>query len=186
MYWTAECVEIVVILASTYHENKLAKFVTRRLLFGQERAVVVGALTNSFLLGNALTFGGTILRLDSYHALGKYFTFELALFKDHRLVVTGPYSIIRHPSYAGLILSIIGAFINAFVASGGWITEGGMILETKWGICLAASWIMIAMAVIMSLLLRIPREEALLRQKFGREWEEWANEVPYCLVPGIY
>ena len=36
------------------------------------------------------------------------FTFELAILKDHALVPTGPYAWVRHPSYAGALLSAIG------------------------------------------------------------------------------
>ncbi|KAF9525585.1 hypothetical protein CPB83DRAFT_859253 [Crepidotus variabilis] len=186
MYWVAGAVEIIIIITSYYPATQVARFLGHHLHADQARIDRVGQVTYLFLVGNTMTFLGTILRLHSYRTLGKYFTFELALFRDHSLVVSGPYSIIRHPSYSGLVLSIIGAFINAFLADGSWTKESGIVLETTMGLVWAVIWTMIAVAVILSLLLRIPSEERLLRQRFGDDWEQWARKVRYRLVPGIY
>ena len=56
----------------------------------------------------ALAFGGLGLRWWSQAELGHMFTFEVGIRKDHRLVQTGPYAILRHPSYTGLLVGIIG------------------------------------------------------------------------------
>ncbi|KAJ7923243.1 hypothetical protein B0H13DRAFT_1477462, partial [Mycena leptocephala] len=52
-------------------------------------------------IGTALIANGAILRLFCYRALGQYFTFKTAIARNHKLVTTGPYSIVRHPAYTG-------------------------------------------------------------------------------------
>lgn len=51
--------------------------------------------------------------------LGKNWSANIVLKKDHQLVTSGPYAYIRHPIYGGLILMILGValYINSFVVS---------------------------------------------------------------------
>jgi protein-S-isoprenylcysteine O-methyltransferase len=41
-------------------------------------------------------------------ALGKYFTFNVAIHRDQTLIEAGPYRYIRHPSYSGALLTLLG------------------------------------------------------------------------------
>lgn len=50
----------------------------------------------------------------------------------------------------------------------------------------ALVWIVVAGAVVASLLLRVPKEDEILKATFGEEWEEWAQRVRYRLVPGLH
>ncbi|KAK0627592.1 hypothetical protein B0T14DRAFT_424253, partial [Immersiella caudata] len=60
----------------------------------------------SWLMHLALIMcGGIPLRLVSYAALGKNFTFTLA--EPDRLTATGLYSYVQHPSYAGLPVLVV-------------------------------------------------------------------------------
>lgn len=47
----------------------------------------------------AVWIGGAI-RIACYRELGRLFTYELTIREKHRLVTSGPYSIVRHPSYS--------------------------------------------------------------------------------------
>src|SRR6266498_1396694 len=47
---------------------------------------------------------GSTLRIYSIQTLGHYFTCNVEILKDHKLVTTGPYKYIRHPSYSGGIM----------------------------------------------------------------------------------
>ena len=51
---------------------------------------------------------GTALRWWAIWHLGRFFTVDVALAQDHRVVETGPYRWVRHPSYSGLLLQFIG------------------------------------------------------------------------------
>ncbi|KAF9074225.1 hypothetical protein BDP27DRAFT_1288204 [Rhodocollybia butyracea] len=140
-------------------------------------------ITSLYMMGNALNLSGTMLRIQCYRTLGHLFTFELRIQKDHQLVTRGPYAYVRHPSYTGLILTILGTFFSH--ASGSWIVRCGP-LRSLFVQTLAIFWLLVAFAVVLSLLLRLNREDAVLKNTFGDSWTRWSHNVPYQLIPGIY
>ncbi|KAF9551717.1 hypothetical protein CPC08DRAFT_715022 [Agrocybe pediades] len=136
-------------------------------------------------LGAALWIFGAALRLRTYQALGSFFRYEISIQKDHRLITTGPYSIVRHPSYSGLVLANIGWFLWNF-ADGSWVRETG-VLGQRGGVLLLATYISaVILPTSLITLSRMSREDAALRKKFGVEWDRWASRVPYSVFPGIY
>ena len=62
----------------------------------------------SYLLGLGLFLGGIILRWYSIWYLGRYFTVDVAIAKEHRVIDAGPYRFIRHPSYTGALVAFLG------------------------------------------------------------------------------
>ncbi|RDB27228.1 putative protein-S-isoprenylcysteine O-methyltransferase [Hypsizygus marmoreus] len=182
MYWLVGFIEVVVILASQQPSGWVSKRILSILILNGSSPLRI-RITPLFIFGNFLGVFGTALRVQCYRTLGRLFTFELCICKDHTLIVSGPYAFIRHPSYTGLILTIVGAYCNN--ATGSWLKECGL-LETLTGKLLLLVWLSIATAVVASLLLRVPREDEILQSKFGDEWEEWAQKVRYRLVPGVY
>lgn len=60
------------------------------------------------------------------------------------------------------------------------------MLDTYTGKIMLFAWSVVSFSVISSLLLRVSREDQILRIRFGEEWEMWAREVPYQFLPGIY
>ena len=127
---------------------------------------------------------GAAIRVQCYREMGKHFTFSVTLLKDHKLITSGPYSYVRHPSYTGGYLSIASLFI--------WYTAEGSWLREREVHKLPFAWLILAPVVaIFSLMLslglrRIPVEDEILRKAFGKEWDEWARKVPYRIIPGIY
>jgi protein-S-isoprenylcysteine O-methyltransferase Ste14 len=69
------------------------------LIYG--RAVVFG-------LGIALIIIGTALRAYAIRVLGCYFVITVAVGPDQQVVESGPYRLIRHPSYTGALLALLG------------------------------------------------------------------------------
>ncbi|EIW84539.1 hypothetical protein CONPUDRAFT_151555 [Coniophora puteana RWD-64-598 SS2] len=62
-------------------------------------AALPSAIPNAlFITGALLALAGSQLRLLCFRTLGKHFVFNVALKKNHRLITSGPYSIVRHPS----------------------------------------------------------------------------------------
>ena len=59
-------------------------------------------------MGLGLFAAGALLRWWSIWHLGRFFTVNVSVAADHRVVDTGPYRLIRHPSYAGLLLQFVG------------------------------------------------------------------------------
>lgn len=61
-----------------------------------------------YLLGLALFVCGIILRWYSIWYLGRYFTVDVSIAPEHRVIDMGPYRFIRHPSYTGSLLAFLG------------------------------------------------------------------------------
>ena len=66
-------------------------------------------------IGNLLTLEGLVHRLGS-RSTGRYWSGNIVLKEGHRLIRTGPYAIVRHPIYTGMIIAAIG---SALVATSG-------------------------------------------------------------------
>ena len=63
------------------------------------------------LFGLVFLFLGVILRLIVITNLGKYFTVDVTIKKDHQLKTDGFYKYVRHPSYAFSLLTFLGLAI---------------------------------------------------------------------------
>ncbi|HEX9916588.1 MAG TPA: isoprenylcysteine carboxylmethyltransferase family protein [candidate division Zixibacteria bacterium] len=59
-------------------------------------------------LGLILIVLGLVVRWTAILTLKKYFTVNVSILSDHRIVDKGIYKIIRHPAYAGSLLSFLG------------------------------------------------------------------------------
>jgi protein-S-isoprenylcysteine O-methyltransferase Ste14 len=58
--------------------------------------------------GVVLFVAGLILRWWAIITLGRFFTVDVTIEKDHELVERGPFRIVRHPSYTGVLLAFVG------------------------------------------------------------------------------
>lgn len=114
-------------------------------------------------IGVALLVPGGIIRLWPVFVLGRRFSGLVAIQPGHRLVTTGIYSIVRNPSYVGLLLSSF-AWALAFRSIAGLI---------------------LAALQIPPLIARIHSEEGLLTSQFGGEYEAYRQKT-WRLIPGLY
>jgi protein-S-isoprenylcysteine O-methyltransferase len=80
-------------------------------------AVFVALRVPSARVGNAgfcqaagalLFAAGIALRWWAIVVLGRFFTVDVQIARDHELVAHGPFRIIRHPSYTGILLAFAG------------------------------------------------------------------------------
>jgi protein-S-isoprenylcysteine O-methyltransferase Ste14 len=127
---------------------------------------------------------GGIFRLYCTSTLGKFWSFELSIRKEHRLVTSGPYSVVRHPSYTAYILQYVGIMVM-YGSQGSWMRESG-ILQVPFVKVPAAICLFLITAGAWASIRRPPVEDKMLQRAFGKEWEEWAKKVKYRLLPGIY
>lgn len=67
------------------------------------------------VLGLIMMVGGIAFRIWAIRTMGRNFTATVRIKKEHELIQTGPYSIVRHPSYTGAFLMITG--IPVFLGS---------------------------------------------------------------------
>ncbi|MDS0527054.1 isoprenylcysteine carboxylmethyltransferase family protein [Clostridium sp. SHJSY1] len=61
-----------------------------------------------FWIGTIFIVAGVFLRIYSVWTLGKFFTLSVQVTSEQKIIQTGPYKYLRHPSYSGSILSLIG------------------------------------------------------------------------------
>jgi protein-S-isoprenylcysteine O-methyltransferase Ste14 len=120
--------------------------------------------------GSALRWLGVGLCLLGYGfvfwsglALGRQYSAEVTIQKDHQLITSGPYRQIRHPRYLGVIALALG-----------------MALAYR-----SAPGLVAAPLILGVLLLRIHDEEELLQREFGVEWVSYSKNS-WRLLPGIY
>ena len=114
-------------------------------------------------LGVLLYAAGGVLRLAPVFVLGRRFSGLVAIQPKHRLVSSGLYGVIRHPSYLGL-----------FVLSLGW----GLAFRSGVGVILAV-------LTLPVLLARIDAEERLLSETFGAEYDA-SRARTWRLIPYVY
>ncbi len=125
-------------------------------------AAVIGGGVWVFALGAAIAWFGLLLRWWSFVSLGKYFTVVLETSNDQPIVDRGPYRVLRHPSYTGLLL----AFAGFGLMLGNWVSAVGAV-----GL------------ILIGLIYRIRVEERALSAAFGDRYREFAASrarlIPY-------
>jgi len=62
----------------------------------------------AFYLGIFLMFLGILVRQWAIAVLGRFFSLTVRVAQDHRVVEKGPYRLVRHPSYTGVLITFIG------------------------------------------------------------------------------
>lgn len=119
---------------------------------------------------------GAPLRLAAYTRLGRNFTFQLAV--PDKLITTGLYKYMQHPSYSGQLI-VLGANMALFARWDGgfgcWISGHRMERLEGWGWVVYSFLVVVA---VVALTLRVKDEEKMLKEKFGKEWENWHLRTP--------
>ena len=123
-----------------------------------------GLRSGVFYSGLALMAGGLVFRYWAIRALGRYFAPTVSLESDHRMVEAGLYRYIRHPSYTGTFITILG-----------------------YGLALTNWLSLIVMLVLPGLAYeyRMRVEERMLIETFGEEYREYMKRtkriIPFIL-----
>lgn len=141
-------------------------------------------LSASFLFGFTMVFVGSSIRVLCFRHLGRFFTFELSLRKQHKLITDGPYSVVRHPSYTGSIIFLTGLVICQ-MGTGSWWAEFGL-WNTGFGKIVGGLWISHVLLLEYQLIVRTGKEDRVLKEAFSTQWEDWAARTPYKLLLGVY
>ncbi|KAG1829273.1 hypothetical protein EV424DRAFT_1588135 [Suillus variegatus] len=184
--WAASCAEVASILAihsidpSHIPEDIYGVGAVRFL-----RNLRPTPITPAFLVGSIAIVVGGALRLYCMATLGKLWSFHLSVRKEHKLVTSGPYSVVRHPSYTGLLLQSTGIAVM-HGSQGSWMRQSG-ILQVPFIKVLAMTsfFVFLTLATWVSIG-RPAKEDRMLQRALGGEWENWAKKVKYRLIPGVY
>ena len=114
------------------------------------------------ILASVLTAAGLSFSVWARIVLGRNWSGMVSVKQGHELVERGPYRLVRHPIYAGLILALLGTAL----AIGEW---RGLLA--------------VALAV-GSFWYKLRIEERLMRETFGRGYDEYARRVK-ALLPFV-
>jgi len=117
-----------------------------------------------YLFGFVLFLGGLALRWYSIGYLGRYFTVDVSISTEHKLIDSGPYRHIRHPTYTGTLL----AFIGLGFCFGNWL-----------------SILFLTIPIIGAFLWRIRIEESALTDALGENYRAYMARTKR-LIPRIY
>jgi protein-S-isoprenylcysteine O-methyltransferase Ste14 len=96
--------------------------------------------------------------------LGKEWSLTARLVEGHKLATSGPYALVRHPIYTGML---------------------GMLLATGLSISHWAALLAALLVFFVGTTIRIRSEEKLLREAFGDQFEDYVRSVR-AIVPGLY
>ena len=117
-----------------------------------------------FYLGIALMVAGIAFRQWAIFVLGRFFSTAVRILSDHRVVTNGPYRYIRHPSYTGALMTLVGLGLGSRT----W--AGTLIILVLFGLVYNY---------------RISIEEKAMRTAFGQEYVDYAKKtkrlIPFLL-----
>lgn len=125
---------------------------------------------------------GVLLRRAAYSHLGKNFTFGLT--KPHGLVTDGVYAYMRHPSYTGIALLGVACYCLFFRLDGAvacFVSPRYWPLVEVWGTLV---YIGTGLLSAMGIGMRVVEEEAMLKELFGKKWEQWHVKTKR-FIPGV-
>jgi protein-S-isoprenylcysteine O-methyltransferase Ste14 len=130
--------------------TNVALYVAPHLVSG----AAIGPAALAAAIGLVVMLAGIVLRGWSFLTLGDYFTFTVQVSDDQQVVHAGPYRLLRHPSYSGILLICLGVGLAG------------------------ANWVSLALLVLLPLALllyRIHIEERALLSTLGERYRDYAT-----------
>lgn len=139
------------------------------LLFGAQRGPAI--INIRILPGNSavqftglfLTLAGGAIAIFARIFLGANWSGKASIKQGHELILAGPYSIVRHPIYSGLLLAVVGTAI-AF---------GELRHLLAIPLTFVGWW------------LKIRQEEELLSREFAEQYAAYRQRVKGAIIPRI-
>src|SRR6202140_1706527 len=117
----------------------------------------------TFAIGLSMILLGSLLRRYCWRTLGKYFTGDVRARPDQPVIRTGPYRLVRHPSYtAGIMM-----FVGIGLALGSWF-----------------SFALLTITAIATYVYRVTIEERALLNTIGEPSRDYMKE-PKRFIPHI-
>lgn len=107
---------------------------------------------------------GLIFRVWAIRQLGNHFTATVQILDGHQLITSGPYQLIRHPSYLGAFMAFVGI---------------GLLLNAFWGGIVSGT------AMSTAYYFRIIAEEKTLIQYFGSDYLKYKEQTK-MLIPCVW
>lgn len=118
-----------------------------------------------FWLGIVLMDAGIVLRFYAINVLGRSFTTSVAIAPEQTVIEAGPYRLIRHPSYTGILITLLGL---------------GLSLTNNW-----LSLLVIIGCALLGFSYRIRVEEHVLQEHLGQRYQDYMRRtkrlIPFVL-----
>ena len=134
------------------------------LSFLLPQATILWQRTALFFIGIGLMLAGMAFRFYAMSILGRFFTYDVAVHAGQTVIEVGPYRLIRHPSYTGTLIALVGIGL----ALGNW---AGLLALLA---CIAAAYAY-----------RISIEEAVLVAALGEPYTQYMRRTTR-LVPFLF
>lgn len=116
-----------------------------------------------FWIGAAVTVGGLLFAVWARQYLGRNWSSSVAIKQGHELITTGPYALVRHPIYTGILTGFLGTAIAVSQVRG-----------------------FIGFALMFLVLwLKLRTEEEWMRSQFGETYATYARQTA-TLVPYLF
>lgn len=149
------------LLLISFELNLVLLFVLVKFYRGWDRPLVPEPLAiPAAVVGLAISLAGAGLTVWGKRRLGRWFSGTFAIKEGHELVTDGPYAIVRHPIYLGMIT----------ILSGGALVVNSLLVL---GLALGAA---------MLLFFHTALEEAMFEAHFGESYREYQRRVPRLLL----
>lgn len=117
----------------------------------------------TFWLGAGVTVGGLLFAVWARRHLGRNWSNAVTIKQDHELITTGPYALVRHPIYTGILTGFLGTAIAISQVRG----VIGFVL------------------IFLVLWAKLRTEEEWMRSQFGETYAAYVHRtsalVPYIL-----
>jgi protein-S-isoprenylcysteine O-methyltransferase Ste14 len=135
------------------------------LAFKVQAFAIANASVFLFWLGILLIYAGIALRLYAIVVLGAFFTTTVAVAPEQTVISSGPYRLIRHPSYTGFLITLLGF---------------GLSFTNNW-----LSLLVIMGCALLGFSYRIQVEEHVLQAHLGQRYQEYMRRtkrlIPFVL-----
>jgi protein-S-isoprenylcysteine O-methyltransferase Ste14 len=116
-----------------------------------------------FWIGAAVTVGGLLFAVWARVHLGRNWSSSVTIKHDHELITTGPYAVVRHPIYTGILTGFLGTAIALSQVRG----VIGLVL------------------VFLALWSKLRIEEDWMRSQFAETYATYAHHTA-ALVPYLF
>ncbi len=116
-----------------------------------------------FWIGAAFTVGGLLFAVWARLHLGSNWSRSVTIKQDHELITTGPYALVRHPIYTGILVGFFGTAIALSQVRG----------------------VIVVVLVFLVLWAKLRMEEEWMRSQFGETYAAYAHQTA-ALVPYIF
>ncbi len=117
----------------------------------------------SFWIGAAITIAGLFFAVWARHHLASNWSSAVTIKQDHELITSGPYALVRHPIYTGILTGFLGTAVALSQVRG----LIGFIL------------------IFIVLWTKLRKEEEWMRSEFGDTYAAYAHQTA-ALVPYLF